>query len=140
MATKNKKNKNKKLIFFIFKFCFFSLFFYAIYFNVTINTSPLEKLNILILSKIFYGKITSLPSYYHKEDTWALLIEKENKKLYFIVDRDCLGVSIYFALLTFIFSFPLFSLRKKIFLSLFYFFLIIFILNPLRLITYTIYF
>ena len=62
-------------------------------------------MNVLLISKIFYGKIVNLPSYYHKENTWALSVEDKDKELYFIVDRDCLGLNIYFALLTFIFPF-----------------------------------
>ena len=127
--------KAKILFFFILKFCFFSFFFYTIYYNATINTSLLEKINVLLISKIFYGKIVNLPSYYHKENTWALLVKDKNKELYFIVDRDCLGINIYFALLTFIFSFPFFSFGKKIVLTILHFFLVFFVLNPIRLIT-----
>ncbi len=128
--------KNKKSLIFAINFCFFSLFFYLIYTKMTFNTSFLEKFNILLLHHLFNkGKIVELPSYYHKTNTWALLIEKKDEELYFIVDRDCLGLSIFFALLTFTFSFPLYNIRKKIVLSLIYFVLVFFVLNPIRLIT-----
>jgi exosortase/archaeosortase family protein len=127
--------KIKPFLFFALKFCFFSIVFYWIYLNTLFNTSPLEKLNVLLLKKVFYGNLSQIPSYYHKESAWALVVEKSNKKFYFIIDRDCLGVNIYFALLVFLFSYPFFSLRKKILWAFIYFSLVLFILNPLRLLS-----
>jgi len=126
--------KIKKIYFlFITKFFLFSLFFYFLY-NLNIDTSPIEKLHAILLKNIFGGELVPLESYYHNSPTWALMVEKEKTIGYFIIDKECLGINIFFALLTITYSFPLYTLRKRIFLTFFYFFIVFLFLNPLRLI------
>lgn len=120
----------KKLLTFSWRYLFFS-FLYFSYYNSNINFSFLSYLEAKLVNLFFNDKIIDYPSMI-SGNVYAIYNEKESK--IFVIDRDCLGINIWFLLLVFVFSYPLkFYFKKRIIFIVFSFFFIE-LLNIIRLV------
>jgi len=127
--------KTKQILSFLIRFQVLLLLFYIYLYYLKVDTSFLEKIEVSILSYLFGDSIKETTSFYHDSFTYAVHFIKEGQSFLFVVDRDCLGINISILLAIFIISYPPnfsnFKIRVLFILS---YFLIVEVLNILRLI------
>ena len=119
---------------FLLLFLFWSFVIYYFWFFVPSNFTFLEKIEVNAVNTFFNDKIINHSSFYGNY-TYALEFKKENNYYQFIVDRDCLGLNMFTAILIFVLSYPpslKFLFYRALFLGISFF--LIELLNVIRLV------
>jgi exosortase/archaeosortase family protein len=99
-------SKNKNVLKFSLLFFFFSSFFYLLLVYFPLNTTFLEYIEAKSVQLIFDEKITFMNSFYSDNKAISLYFFKNNTHYYFIIDKECTSLNVFFPLLAFILSFP----------------------------------